>query len=104
MAPGHDLPIACTLTPEELRERRDVLLSGLIGRANQVTDLEDGFRMRFEDKDGLLSEIARIIEQERTCCRFLRFQVTADPDGGPITVDVTGPQGTREMLQGVLRP
>ena len=98
MPAAHDPP-ACTLTPDQLRERRDALLSGLVRRANEVTDLENGLRITFENRDGLLAEIARIIEQERTCCRFLRFQVTAEPDGGPITLDVTGPPGTREMLR-----
>ena len=32
------------------------------------------------------------------CCPFLRFVVTAEPNGGPIYLEVTGPPGTRELL------
>ena len=92
-------PIACTLTPAELQERREQLLPGLFRRADEVTDLENGLRLRFSTKPGLLAELAGIIEQERGCCSFLRFQLTAEPSTGPIVFDVTGPPGTREMLR-----
>jgi hypothetical protein len=98
---AHGPPLACSLTPDQLRERRDDLLPGLVRRADEVTELDSGWRLRFQSKDGLLAEIARVIEQERACCSFLRFQVTAEPNGGPITVEVTGPPGTREILQGL---
>jgi hypothetical protein len=46
----------------------------------------------------VLSEIARTVDNERKCCRFLRFALTVEPDDGPITMDLTGPPGTREFL------
>ena len=92
-------PLACSLTPEDLRDRRDALLPGLIHRADTVTDLENGLRLEFKSKSGLLAEIARIMEQERGCCTFLRFNLTAEAEDGPITLDVTGPKGTREVLR-----
>jgi len=33
------------------------------------------------------------------CCRFLRFAVAAEPDGGPISLEVTGPPGTAQFLE-----
>jgi hypothetical protein len=91
--------IACTLSPSELASRRGQLLPGLIERASEVTDLDDGLRMRFDTRPGLLAELVNIIEQERTCCSFLRFHLDAEPGDGPITFEVTGPPGTREMLK-----
>lgn len=92
-------PLACSLSPENLKARGDQLLPGLIRRAEKVEDLENGLRLRFTSKPGLLAEITRIIDQERTCCSFLRFQVTAEPETGPVVFDVTGPPGTREVLR-----
>jgi hypothetical protein len=92
-------PLACSLTPEDLRNRRDALLPGLIHRADRVTDLDNGLRLEFKTKPGVLAEIARIMEQERGCCTFLRFSLTTEPEDGPITFDVTGPKGTREVLR-----
>ncbi len=36
---------------------------------------------------------------ERQCCRFLRFAVAAERDGGPISLEVTGPPGTAQFLE-----
>ena len=46
----------------------------------------------------MLSFIAQTIDAERQCCRFLRFQVMVEPDGGPVWLDLTGPPGAREFL------
>lgn len=98
---GHDTPapLACSLTPEDVRNRRDALLPGLIHRADKVTDLDNGLRLEFKSKPGLLADIARIMEQERECCTFLRFDLIAEPEDGPVTFDVTGPPGTRDVLR-----
>ena len=92
-------PLACTLSPEQLASRRKDLLPGLLAQAARIDDLSDGFRLHFAYRAGLLAELTHIIEQERTCCGFLRFQVAVEPNDGPIAFDVTGPEGTREMLR-----
>lgn len=97
-----DLPIVCSLDGDELRERRTNLLPGLLGRAVERTALPDGYRWRFEPGEELLSDISSVIEAERKCCRFLRFVVTAEPDAGPISLEVTGPAGTTEFLDQLL--
>jgi hypothetical protein len=46
--------------------------------------------------------IARVVEAERHCCRFLRFIITVEPDQGQFALDLTGPQGTREFVAALL--
>ncbi len=99
MAEPEHAPVACALTPDELNDRRAQLIPGLIERAMEVADLEDGLRLTFESSPGLLLELARVVDQERTCCSFLRFKLSAEPGTGPVTFEVTGPPGTREMLR-----
>jgi hypothetical protein len=94
-----DLPVACTLTPEQMDSAREGLLPGLLARADRVTELENGLRASFATRPGLLAELAQMMEGERGCCRFLRFNLTAEPAAGAITLDVTGPPGTRELLR-----
>ena len=60
--------------------------------------MPDGYRLRFTATDDMLPAIARTVEAERQCCRFLRFHVTVEPDGGPIWLEMTGPVGTGEFL------
>ena len=93
-----DLPIACSLTPEQRRDRRDGLLSGLVAESTGHVRLPNGYRWSFDSTPGLVSRIAAAIEGERSCCRFLTFHVGADPDLGPVVLEVTGPEGTREFL------
>lgn len=95
------LPIACTLGPATLKARREDLLGSLVRRADERLDLRHGYRVGFTAADDILPTIATVIDAERHCCRFLTFQVTVEPDGGPIWLEVTGPPGTREFLAGL---
>ena len=99
-----DLPIACTLSPEALEARRQNLLNALVRRANARRDLPAGLRLEFAAEDGVLDEIARAVDAERRCCRFLEFTIAVAPAGGPITLDLTGPPGTAEFLSTLFDP
>ncbi len=97
-----DLPVACTLSPDALKTRREGLQSGLLGRADEHEELPDGHRLRFASARDTLCLVARAVEAERECCRFLRFQIVVEPDGGPIWLELTGPSGTREFVSALL--
>ncbi len=90
---------SCNLTPEQLAARRHELIPGLFNRAEQVRDIPNGLSFRFAGRPGLLADLARVIEQEQDCCSFLRFELKAEPNAGPVTFDVTGPAGTGDMLR-----
>ena len=94
-----DMPIACTLSEAEIRDNAGGLLPSLIDRARGVTPLPEGVSLRFDADGDVLAAIARVVEAERRCCRFLRFRLTVEPDAGPMTLDVTGPPGTGEFLR-----
>jgi len=42
------------------------------------------------------------LDSERRCCRFLRFRVTVEPDEGPMLLELTGPEGTRDFLTALI--
>ena len=96
-----DLPIVCSLTPEALQARRVGLLRELLDLAEHREQFADGMRLRFPAASATLSSIARAVEAERRCCRFLRFSITVAPDNGPIVLELTGPAGTGEFLAGI---
>jgi hypothetical protein len=98
----NDIPILCTLTPQTLATRRAELLSGLVRRAEAVEDLADGYRLRFAPSDETLAAIASTIAAERLCCRFLRFEMTVEPDGGPLFLSVRAPEGARDFLAALI--
>lgn len=97
-----ELPIACELTPAELEARRRGLLQDLLAHATESVPLSDGFRWRFAPSTEVLMAAVKTIDAERQCCRFLKFVLTAEPDGGDIWLEVTGPEGTTEFLSTLL--
>jgi hypothetical protein len=99
-----DLPIDCTLNPTNVRRRGADLLPGLFQNADSVEQIEHGFRLRFFSQSVELAHIASVIETERECSRFLRFNLSVSPDFGPLTLDVTGPVGTSRLLSALVAP
>jgi hypothetical protein len=97
-----DLPIVCTLTPDALRARREGLLAALLRQSIGHELLPEGLRLRFGPSTETLASIARAVEAERHCCRFLRFTIIVEPDEGPLILDLTGPPGTREFVVALL--
>jgi hypothetical protein len=93
----NEIPIACSLTSAELDQRREVL-AALRARCAEVQPVENGLRLRFEAAPGLLADISRVIDLERQCCRFLLFQLHVLPDGGPVWLQLSGPEGTSDFL------
>lgn len=104
MAESDELPIACALTPAERDATPETLLVGLAASAVEREEEGEGFRWRFEARPGLLGEIAEVLERERRCCPFLRFEIRAEPGEGPVWLRVDGPPGTRTFLEGLLGP
>lgn len=94
-----ELPIACALDPAELAWRRDTLLPGVVARAESSEPIPTGARWRFRPSSELLLALATMIDAERRCCPFLRFEVVAEAANGPVWLEVTGPEGTREFLE-----
>jgi hypothetical protein len=92
------------LSPNEARARVEDLLPGLLDLASERRELSTGYRYLFENEPGLVSRIATVVEQERQCCRSLRFQITLQPNGGPIAVDVSGPEASRAFLAALGTP
>lgn len=102
MSPTPDHPIACLLTAPALQERRRTLLADF--RAAQVearalTDATgEGYVFRFAAGAGQVAALAELIDLERQRCPFLRFPLTVEPGDGPISLELTGPAGIRELL------
>ena len=93
-----NLPVACTLSPETLAARRAGLLPAFALEAETREQAPDGLRLRFSASTERLQRIAAVIDAERPCCRFLRFDLTVEPDGGPVWLTLSGPPGTKEFL------
>lgn len=97
------LPVACSLTEPEFRERRSTVLRKVSEAAAEVKEVESGFAYRFPPDGELITELAKLVMLERECCPFLRFVLTVEPGGGPIWLEITGSQGAKEFIASILR-
>ncbi len=101
-----ELPIVCTLSTPELRERRAGLLRRVRERLQGAVPLAgaDGFELRFPGDEETVAEVLELVRLESRCCAFLRFRVTLEPCGGAVTLEVSGPPGGAEILAAELLP
>jgi hypothetical protein len=97
-------PVACSLDAGALARRQNDLRAGVLAQATAVEALPNGYRWRFAHAPDLFARLGAIIDAERQCCRFLHVILTADADNGAVTMEVTGPAGTAEFLEGWVRP
>jgi hypothetical protein len=65
-------------------------------------EIANGYAYQFDAS--AFDDLARWITNERRCCPFLAFSLELAPDEGPITVRLTGPEGTRTFLDAELGP
>jgi hypothetical protein len=92
------LPVGCALSDPDLAKRRAGLFTDLARRRQEVRWLVDGITLRYSSEQGTLAFLGEFIQLESQCCPFLRFQLTVEPGGGPVWLELTGPPGTREFL------
>ena len=102
MNDSHNLPVACSLTTAELREREATLLARFRSALLKTEELQEGYAFLVPGDGERIRLVAELIVAERECCPFLVFEVSALPDMGPVTVCVTGPAGTKEFLRSLL--
>ena len=92
--------LACRLDALDAgaRSRHATLLRELAASVAGVTELPDGYLVRFPARPFLFLRLAEWIEIERACCPFLRIGVELGRGSGEFRVSVTGPPGAKELL------
>jgi hypothetical protein len=94
-------PVACTLSPEQLRCESAALLPGLSIRAERGEWRQDGVCLWFLATSENLDAIVRTVDEERRCCAFLNFRLDVPASGEPVSLELTGPPGTVDFLAGL---
>lgn len=94
-----DVPIACTLTGPELREREETVLKAFGAHVRRVEARPDGYLVEIAPTDDAIAAATAVIQVERLCCAFLRFDLTVDAPMGRAYLTLSGPPGTRELLE-----
>lgn len=93
-----DLPIVCTLTESELRERRRTLLDAMKQATVDVAPIPGGYCYRFQPRSEVLMQLSRLVDLERQCCRFLTYRIVVEAGEQPIRLEITGPPEATQMV------
>jgi len=99
-----DIPIACSLSAAELREREQTVLEAFGTRVRSVEARPDGYAIEVAPTDEGVAAATAVIQIERICCPFLRFDLTVEAQGGTVQLTLTGPPGAKEFLAKWLEP
>jgi mercuric ion transport protein len=98
------IPLACVPAAIPAAERSAhfaLARSIFMDLARQRQDLRNGYAFRFDAAE--LETLSRFIANERKCCPFMTFELEIAPASGPIWLRMTGPEGTRDVLEAELR-
>lgn len=93
-----DLPIVCTLSDAELRERRRTVLDAARAEAVETVPLPNGYSFKFAPKPDILMKLAHLVALEHQCCRFLTFKIVVEAGDSMVVLEVTGPPQARELI------
>ncbi len=93
--------IACNLTEPEFRNRKSTVLQLAKDAIVETKELDDGYAFRFPSDVFWISELAELITGEHLCCPFLRFTLTVEAGDGPIWLELTGPEGSKDFLNSI---
>ena len=99
---SRDFPVACRLTDSEFRKREATLLAQFKRTVVATEELPDGYVFHVPGDKKSMGVVWEAIVAEHECCPFLTFELTAQPNMGPVSVRMTGPAGTKDFLKTIL--
>lgn len=99
MNTSQELPIACNINALDTnqRERRETIAEQMHTTVLQVQELPDGYRFQYPGTS--LVTVAEFVSLEKLCCPFFAFQLTVEPNNGPLWFQITGREGVKEFIQ-----
>jgi len=95
---AENLPVACSLTDSELQQRRKEVLQQTKAAITGMKETESGFIYQFSSASEQIAALANLITLEHQCCPFLTFRLTVEPGAAPVSLELSGPPGTKEFL------
>lgn len=90
--------ISCSLTSEELQERRVELKSLIFSQLIKKEELTQGFIYYFNDTEGMAENITELMLKEKACCPFFKFDLSILPFNKGIALKISGSKAVKELL------
>jgi hypothetical protein len=94
-------PFSCdmdALAPEE-RPRHLAAINRVFSRVENIVELPNGYAFLLADDPDVLLGAAEFISRERLCCPFFGFSLDVEPEGGFVSLQLTGRDGVKPFIQ-----
>jgi len=88
-------------TTEELENHMQSTVQ-LYQSVKDIRESKNGYEFVFPNDSDIITGLAEFISNERLCCPFLDFTLMVSPNNEPISLLLSGPEGTKEFLQAEL--
>ena len=75
----------------------------LFSQIEETRELPNGYEVRFADEPDLLKRLADFVSLEKLCCPFLRFEIDAEAENGPVWLRLSGREGVKEFIREEVR-
>ena len=94
-------PLFCNMDAFTPTEREDHIQSTtqLYQFVQRIHEVENGYEFIFSNESEMIAELGKFISNERLCCPFLEFTLKITSNNFPISLILTGPEGTQEFLR-----
>lgn len=92
-----DVPIACSLSATDMRQRQSDIARLAAASLRSRTAIDGGQRLAFNADGDTADQIDRLVAAEAECCPFLQIDVRRD--GELVIVDVTGPVDAQPIIE-----
>lgn len=96
--------VFCDLTVfgDNDKRRQRAVLTEMRARLKAAEELSDGYLFTLPPEPYMLHLLAELIELESKCCPFLAFTLEVKDGGHSITLRISGPEGTKDVLRAEL--
>jgi hypothetical protein len=101
VSPTTRVPIACSLTPSELRDRGASFRTLAAAHLVRATRTPDGATLEFRDADGTVEPAVReLARAEKACCPFFEFSITSE--AGVVRLEVSAPEDGQAFVDAII--
>lgn len=91
--------VVCTLSEEDLIEKKEKLKSEIFSKTIKVDEVKYGYVFHFKDDSTLLSKLTEFIISEQTCCKFFQYDLSIMPSNKGIALKISGPVLSKIMMK-----
>jgi len=91
--------IQCSLTSEELIERKKYLQAEIFSKTIKRIEISNGFTFYFKDDPALLNYVLEFIQKEKACCPFFKFDLSILPFNEGFALQISGSKKAFKFLK-----